>query len=58
MRIVGTVTGTIDYRGIGPKIGEAFPDVRLPDQSGRVVDLHAARHGRRAAVVFYRSARW
>ncbi len=49
---------TVDYRGIGPKIGELFPDVSLPDQSGRVVDVHAARRGRRAAVLFYRSARW
>lgn len=56
--ILRTMTETIDYREIGPKIGESFPDVRLPDQSGRVVDLHAARRGRRAAVVFYRSARW
>ena len=52
------MTETIDYREIGPKIGESFPDVRLPDQSARVLDLHAARRGRRAAVVFYRSARW
>jgi peroxiredoxin len=52
------MTETVDYRGIGPKVGERFPDVRLPDQSGRVLDLHAARGGRRAAVLFYRSARW
>jgi len=52
------MTETVDYRGIGPKIGAAFPRLRLPDQSGNVVDVHAARGGRRAAVVFYRSARW
>lgn len=56
--ILAIMPKTIDYREIGPKISESFPDVRLPDQSGRVVDLHAARRGRRAAVVFYRSARW
>ncbi|HUQ16173.1 MAG TPA: hypothetical protein VM070_00135 [Candidatus Saccharimonadales bacterium] len=41
-----------------PKVGDPFPDVRLPDQSGRAVDLHAARGARRALVVFYRSAKW
>ena len=48
----------LDFRGIGPGPGERFPDVRLPDQSGRVVDLHVARAGRPALAVFYRSARW
>jgi len=41
-----------------PKVGERFPDVRLPDQNGHPVDLHAARAARKALVVFYRSARW
>ena len=48
----------LDYRDRGPKVGEAFPDVRLPDQSGEVVDLHARRDGRRAVVVLHRSAVW
>ncbi len=48
----------IDFTAIGPAIGTPFPDVRLPNQRGRVVDLHAARAGRRALVVFFRSARW
>ena len=48
----------IDFSTIGPPVGERFPDVVLPDQHGRQVDLHAARAGRRALVVFYRSARW
>jgi peroxiredoxin len=47
-----------DYRDAGPRVGEPFPDIRLPDQHGSVVDLHAARGSRRAIVVFYRSARW
>lgn len=47
-----------DYRDTGPRVGEPFPDIRLPDQHGSVVDLHAARGKRRAIVVFYRSARW
>jgi len=48
----------VDYRERGPKVGDRFPDVRLPDQRGGVVDLHSARGARRAIVVFYRSARW
>ena len=49
---------TLDFATLGPAVGERFPDVRLPDQTGQIVDLHAARAGRRALVVFYRSARW
>jgi hypothetical protein len=30
----------------------------LPDQHGQSVDLHQARNGRRALVVFHRSAAW
>ena len=48
----------LDFRAIGPGLGDRFPDIRLPDQSGRVIDLHVARDGRPALVVFYRSARW
>jgi peroxiredoxin len=47
-----------DFTTIGPKIGERFPDVRLSDQTGALVDLHQQRAGRRALVVFYRSAEW
>jgi peroxiredoxin len=49
---------SIDFSKIGPSVGKRFPDVVLPDQHGRTVDLHAARAGRRALVLFYRSARW
>jgi hypothetical protein len=48
----------IDFHKVGPIVGSRFPDVRLPDQHGALVDLHAARHRRRALVVFHRSARW
>jgi peroxiredoxin len=48
----------IDFNNIGPAVGERFPDVMLPDQYGRPVDLHAARGERRALVVFHRSAGW
>ena len=48
----------LDFERIGPAVGTPFPDIRLPDQRGRLVDLHAARAGRPALVVFYRSARW
>jgi hypothetical protein len=46
----------VDVDNIGPRIGELFPDIQLPDQTGRIVDLHAERAGRRALVVFHRSA--
>jgi peroxiredoxin len=48
----------LDFSRIGPAVGSRFPDVRLPDQTGRIVDLHAERGGRRALVVVYRSAGW
>jgi peroxiredoxin len=47
-----------DFAGIGPNEGERFPEIRLPDHTGVVVDLHAARGSRKALVVFYRSADW
>jgi len=48
----------LDFSTIGPILGSRFPDVRLPDQTGLVLDLHAERGNRRALVVLYRSARW
>ena len=48
----------VDFTHIGPPIGERFPDVTLPDQTGQLVDLHTHRAGRRALVVFHRSASW
>lgn len=48
----------VDFSSIGPLAGERFPDVRLPDQTGTVVDLHAHRAGRRALFVVHRSADW
>ena len=47
-----------DFTTIGPKEGQRVPDVRLPDQTGALVDLHERRAGRPALVVFYRSAEW
>jgi hypothetical protein len=47
-----------DYTQAGPPLGERFPDVALPDQNGTRVDLHEARRGKRAIIVFHRSARW
>jgi hypothetical protein len=47
-----------DFDSIGPQVGERFPDVVLPDQTGTLVDLHEHRAGRRAIVVFHRSADW
>lgn len=42
----------------GPDIGEMLPGFVLTDQFGRSVDLHESRGGRRALVLFHRSARW
>jgi hypothetical protein len=47
-----------DFSTIGPAVGTRFPDVVLPDQHGTLVDLHTVRGGRRALIIFYRSARW
>jgi hypothetical protein len=43
---------------VGPSVGRRFPDVQLPDQTGRIVDLHEHRGGRKALIVFHRSAGW
>lgn len=42
----------------GPAIGTVFPDFTLLDQHGTPVNLAAARAGRRAMIVVYRSAAW
>lgn len=49
---------SIDFDPIGPLAGRRFPDIVLPDQHGNLVSLHEARAGRRALIVFYRSASW
>ena len=48
----------LDFTPIGPRRGTRFPDVTLPDQHGRRVSLHEERAGRRALIVFHRSALW
>ena len=50
--------GLPDGHATGPEIGERLPDFELPDQNGRLVKLHEDRAGRRAVVVFFRSAVW
>jgi hypothetical protein len=42
----------------GPAIGERLPDFRLPNQLGETIDFHGDRAGRKAAVMFQRSAVW
>ena len=49
---------SLDFDRIGPGLESRFPDIRLPDQTGRIIDLHTVRGDRPALVVFYRSARW
>ena len=48
----------VDFERVGPTVGERFPDVVLADQHGAQIDLHEYRAGRRALVVFHRSADW
>ena len=47
-----------DLSLIGPQMGDMFPEVALPDQTGNVVDLHQRRAGRRALILFERSLGW
>ena len=42
----------------GPEIGERLPDFELPSADGKTIDFHTNRAGKKAAVVFYRSAVW
>lgn len=48
----------MDFDRIGPRVGDPFPDVVLPDQTGTTIDLHEARNGRRALILFERSLGW
>ena len=49
---------SLDFDRIGPGLESRFPDIRLSDQTGVIVDLHKVRADRPALVAFYRSARW
>ena len=42
----------------GPAVGELVPDFTLPDQTGTLVNFNAVRGGRKAMVMFHRSAGW
>lgn len=42
----------------GPEVGTVLPDFTLTDQHGHAVNFHESRGGRRALVLFHRSARW
>ena len=42
----------------GPAVGERLPNFTLPDQLGWQIDFETARQGRKAIVVFHRSAYW
>ncbi len=42
----------------GPDVGVALPDIVAPAHTGDIVDVHKARNGQPAVVVFYRSAVW
>jgi hypothetical protein len=42
----------------GPAVGERLPNFTLPDQHARQIDFCTDRQGRKAIVVFHRSAYW
>lgn len=42
----------------GPAVGERLPDFTLPNQHGEPIEFHKDRDGKKAVVVFYRSAVW
>lgn len=48
---------TEDFR-TGPALGERLPDFTLPNQRAERIDFHKNRAGRKAVVVFIRSAVW
>lgn len=48
----------IDFSQVGPIVGERFPDVTLPDQTGGPRRLHDYRDGHKLLFVVHRSADW
>lgn len=42
----------------GPELGEMLPDFELPNAHGELIPFHTDRAGRKAVLVFYRSAVW
>jgi len=48
----------VDFDEVGPNVGDRFPDLYLPDQSGEIIDLHSDRAGRKAIINVHRSADW
>lgn len=42
----------------GPSIGDPFPEIVAMDQTGAKVDVHEARDGGPAVVVFSRATVW
>ena len=54
----GVGLSEVDFSGVGPAIGERFPDFELPDQTGDIIDFHQYRAGRPAMLNFHRSADW
>ena len=53
---VATLIQCLGIRGL--PIGTRLPDIVAPDHTGATIDVHAARAGGPAVVVFYRSADW
>lgn len=55
---VGPRSDPRDAFSTGPAVGDAFPDIVAPNQSGAVVDLHGDRGTGPAVVVFSRATLW
>jgi len=54
----GRVYPASDDFPTGPAIGERLPDFLLSNQHGEPIDFHKDRDGKKAVVVFFRSAVW
>jgi hypothetical protein len=54
----GRVYPASDDFPTGPAVGERLPDFTLSNQHGEPIDFHRDREGRKAVVVFFRSAVW
>lgn len=55
---VGPRSNPKDQFPTGPEVGQRLPDIIATAHDGTVVDVHQARAGSPAVVVFYRSAVW
>jgi hypothetical protein len=48
----------VDPSTLGPRVGEALPVFRAPDQAGRLRDFASLKGPNGLVLVFFRSADW